>query len=178
MAAPEPKDAAQGSPFWQFSLRFYRRPGVSEACLVLQDEAGADVNLLLFLLWCAHERRSLPAAALEEIDRACDGWRSAVVAPLRAVRRRLKSPDLVEPALAEAYRARIKAVELEAERLQQEAMFARFGAAGRGGPAPSAVAAAQANLAAYCEVRDKPLAGPAVGTLLRAFAGIEGEDTA
>ena len=49
--------------------------------------------------------------------------------PLRALRRALKSPPaLVAPAAAEAFRTRIKAVELEAERLQQEAMFELAGA--------------------------------------------------
>jgi len=39
-----------GSPFWRFSLRFYARAKISAICLLLQDEAGVDVNLLLFLL--------------------------------------------------------------------------------------------------------------------------------
>jgi uncharacterized protein (TIGR02444 family) len=43
----------QGSPFWRFSLRLYRAPGVGDACIVLQEETGVDVNLLLFLLWQA-----------------------------------------------------------------------------------------------------------------------------
>jgi uncharacterized protein (TIGR02444 family) len=37
-------------PFWRFSLDLYGRPGVAPACLALQDEAGADVNLVLYLL--------------------------------------------------------------------------------------------------------------------------------
>ena len=45
--------STQGSPFWRFSLRFYRQPRVADACIALQEEAGVDVNLLLFLLWHA-----------------------------------------------------------------------------------------------------------------------------
>ena len=48
---------SQGSPFWQFSLRFYRMPQVADACIELQERAGVDVNLLLFLLWQASQRR-------------------------------------------------------------------------------------------------------------------------
>ena len=51
--------AADSSPFWRFSLDFYRRPGVPEVCLQLQDAHGVDVNLLLFALWQATERRTL-----------------------------------------------------------------------------------------------------------------------
>ena len=43
--------SAQGSPFWRFSLRLYRAPGVGDACIALQETSGVDVNLLLFLLW-------------------------------------------------------------------------------------------------------------------------------
>ena len=36
---------------WDFSLETYRRPGVEEACLKLQDELGADVNMLFYCCW-------------------------------------------------------------------------------------------------------------------------------
>ncbi|WP_116475622.1 TIGR02444 family protein [Zobellella maritima] len=36
--------------FWQFSLRHYGKPGVARACLGLQDDHGANINLLLLLL--------------------------------------------------------------------------------------------------------------------------------
>ena len=49
------------TPFWRFSLHFYRHTGVSDACIALQDDCGVDVNLLLFLLWLAAERRQLSA---------------------------------------------------------------------------------------------------------------------
>ena len=67
--------------------------------------------------------------------------------PLRSVRRALKSPPaLVEASTAEAFRNRIKAVELEAERLQQEAMYAL---APLGAEATDPNEAARANVAAY-----------------------------
>ena len=46
------------------------------------------------------------------------------VVPIRNVRRALKSPPpVMAPDAAEGFRTRIKAVELEAERLQQEALY-------------------------------------------------------
>ena len=137
-------------PFWQFSLRFYRQPGVAQACLTLQDEAGIDVNLLLFLLWQATQQRTLSAAEVRTIEDRIRPWREMTVIPLRAVRRALKSPPaLVEAGTAEAYRSRIKAVELEAERLQQEAMQRLADTGALGSPAPSVTSAARENLAVY-----------------------------
>jgi len=82
MTHTDTKPAAQGSPFWRFSLRPYRAPAVADACIALQEGAGVDVNLL-FLLWQATQRRAFTAADVaslpsglqrcraEEGDRAC-----------------------------------------------------------------------------------------------------------
>ncbi len=136
-------------PFWRFSLRFYRQPGVADACIALQDECGVDVNILLFMLWLATDKRRIAPAALAALcATACD-WNQQVVAPLRTLRRRLKtSLPLVDMTAAEPFRTKVKALELESERLQQEALQAL---------APELAttieatieAAARANLAAY-----------------------------
>ena len=46
------ENTSQGLPFWRFSLGFYRRAGVADACIAAGG-GGVDVNLLLFLLWQA-----------------------------------------------------------------------------------------------------------------------------
>src|SRR5436853_1579820 len=103
------KPAAQASPFWRFSLRLYRAPGVGDACIALQEEAGVDVNLLLFLLWQATQRRALTAADIKALDETIGGWRDTAVIPLRNLRRALKSsPGLVAPNTAEAFPTPIK----------------------------------------------------------------------
>ena len=53
------------------------------------------------------------------------------------------------PQDAEGFRTRIKAVELEAERLQQEAMYTLAQSGRIGQPAASAIEAANASIAAY-----------------------------
>ena len=112
------------SPFWQFSLAFYRQSGVADACIRLQEEAGVDVNLLLFLLWQATLKRAVSTGEVQALERRVAPWREEIVIPLRTVRRALKSPPaLVPAATAELFRTRIKAVELEAERLQEQAMY-------------------------------------------------------
>ncbi len=112
------------SPFWQFSVKFYAEPDVAQACIDLQDQAGVDVNILFFLLWNATQNRALNNTEVAALERDIGAWRDMAVVPLRNVRRALKTPPLVmAPQEAEGFRTRIKAVELEAERLQQEAMY-------------------------------------------------------
>jgi uncharacterized protein (TIGR02444 family) len=158
----------KGSPFWRFSLRFYRQPGVADACIALQEQSGVDVNLLLYLLWHAREARTFTAGEVEALKRRIAPWREATVVPLRAVRRALKAPPaLVEASVAEFFRTRIKQVELEAERLQQESMYAL--AAPRGELSASPAAAALASIAAYEKICARPFAPAAVETLLAQF---------
>src|SRR4029077_12164574 len=100
--------AEQGSPFWRFSLRFYRLPGVADACIALQDGCGVDVNILLFFLWLATAKRSVPAATAQAVCAKAGPWRDDVVVPLRTLRRRLKDgSSLVEPNTAELLRTKI-----------------------------------------------------------------------
>jgi uncharacterized protein (TIGR02444 family) len=169
------KTDAQGSPFWRFSLRFYRQPGVADACIALQDGRGVDVNILLFLLWLAGERRQIAAAEARAVCAAVGSWHDEVVVPLRTLRRRLKDGmPLVERNTVELFRTRIKAVELEAERLQQEALFA-LAASLATAAAPSVEAAARANVAAYEAVLAVSLPPAAVDVLLAALpAGTAG----
>jgi uncharacterized protein (TIGR02444 family) len=163
-------DTERGSPFWRFSLGFYRQPGVADACIALQDACGVDVNILLFFLWLATARRCVSPAAAQAVCAQAGPWRDDVVVPLRALRRRLKDgSSLVERNTAELFRTRIKGVELEAERLQQEALFGL--AAGLATQdAPSVETAARANVAAYEHVMGRTFAPRAVDVLLAALA--------
>lgn len=159
------------SPFWRFSIKFYAVPGVAPACIELQDRAKVDVNVLFFLLWTAIERRALDAADVGEVERAIAPWRDMAVVPLRSVRRALKAPPKVMAAeAAEGFRTRIKAVELEAERLQQEALFDLAQSARLGRPAASPAEAAKLSVEAYQGVIG-PFPPEALNTVLSAFAG-------
>ena len=174
MSAAESQSSAQGSPFWRFSLRFYRQPHVADACIALQEEAGVDVNLLLFLLWHATLARALSPAEVAELEGRIAVWRETTVIPLRAMRRALKSPPgLVATATAELFRTRIKAVELEAERLQQEAMHELARSSPLGRQATSLAEAAHANVAAYEAMRGVAFPRPATETLLVALGDLE-----
>ena len=78
---------SEGSPFWRFSLRFYRLPKAADACIELQEEAGVDVNLLLFLLWHARQRRRRFPFERESACRARSCIKSAKTDAVRSSQR-------------------------------------------------------------------------------------------
>jgi uncharacterized protein (TIGR02444 family) len=144
-----PENAADDSPFWRFSLRFYSLPDVAPACLMLQDEAGADVNLMLLLLFLAQSHRLVTSEDIARLDRMIRAWREEAVKPLRGLRRRLKQGiDSLPSAISEAFRNKIKQVELEAERIEQH-WLEREAERRAFVTAPSRAEAARANLMAY-----------------------------
>jgi len=167
-----PKDA-QTTPFWRFSLHFYRQAGVSDACIALQDDCGVDVNLLLFLFWLADDGRALAADEVKKLDDKVRSWRELTIIPIRDTRRKLKgAATLVDPALQEAFRNKVKAIELDAEQLQQRALYA-FTQSGPLGQSAAPPAAAGGNVAAYERALGGSFPKPAVEVLLRGFDAIE-----
>jgi len=170
--------ASSETPLWRFSLHFYRQAGVADACIALQDDYGVDVNLLLFLLWLATGGRQLSVEDIKELDEAVRPWRELTIIPIREVRRGLKGVrTLVETGKQEALRTEIKAIELEAERLQHEALYSRSLSPLLGREAETA-AAARANIAAYEQTLTAAFPKPAVYCLLAAFAAIKHDNFA
>ena len=107
---------------WAFALELYARPGVAEACLKLQNKAGVDVMMCLVIAYAAVKHRILlTAAEISELDEACRPWREQIVRPLRTMRSGLKTGPRPAPnSETEQFRIKIKAVELAAERLQNQ----------------------------------------------------------
>ena len=112
--------------FWDFSLRTYGTVGVPEACLVLQDQRGLDVNMLLFCCWFGLTRGPIEARDLDQVLDFSLSWATHVVRPLRQVRTWMKSEACLDPRLPTeacmAYREKIKALELGGEKMQQEVL--------------------------------------------------------
>lgn len=122
---------------WTWAVAAYAKPGVSDACLELQDAGGQNVCLLLWAAWAAETGRALDDDARAD---ACDiarAWEDAAVAPLRAVRRRLKARILdMDDDARQAVRDQVKAVELAAERHLLQALEAASRPADRPSSAP------------------------------------------
>jgi uncharacterized protein (TIGR02444 family) len=105
--------------FWQFSVRVYAAPGVADECLSLQERYGIDVNVLLFCVWLAVERHvAVERADLDSVTEAVGEWHRRAVKPLRAARQEMKGLASVD-----AIRVQVKALELEAERIEQAKLF-------------------------------------------------------
>src|SRR4030088_504719 len=156
MSNVETVPVTQASPFWKFSLGYYRGAGVSEACLELQDNCGVDVNVVLFLLWMASQTRVVPPDQVKRLADKVRAGQTAVIGPIRSLRRMLKSEaPLLDKGAAELFRTKIKAVELESERLQQEAMYA-LAEGLKAESATSVEGAARANVAAYERALGRP----------------------
>jgi uncharacterized protein (TIGR02444 family) len=107
---------------WAFALEIYARPGVAEACLKLQNEAGVDVMIFLMVAYAAVRHRIfLTLAEIRTLDETCRPWREQIVRPIRAIRSGLKRGPLPAPnPETEQFRSKVKAIELAAERLQNQ----------------------------------------------------------
>jgi uncharacterized protein (TIGR02444 family) len=140
-------ELSAGEELWRFSLAFYALPGVAEALIALQDRAGCDVNLMLFVLWLGVSGRSrLTKEELAIAGRIARPISADIVRPLRALRRKLSSDPSAD---VQRLREGIKALELAAEKVVQD----RLGRSTRpafGDIDPAArTAAAYSNLALY-----------------------------
>ncbi|MCC7274335.1 MAG: TIGR02444 family protein [Alphaproteobacteria bacterium] len=158
-----------GEAIWSFALGVYGAPGVPEMGIALQDEAGADVDILLWCAWAGTQGVALGAEAIAAAVAATRPWRDGVVRPLRGVRRTMKDMAVAAPpADVAALRAGVKAAELEAERLEL-AMLARLLPADRPpAPARDAVAANLADYLATLGIADPDRTGPLLSAALRA----------
>jgi uncharacterized protein (TIGR02444 family) len=130
--------------FWEFSLALYSQPGVAAYCLRLQDDVGANVNLLLFCCWTGRRGVRLDAQALAAAATAIEDWQVRVLRPLRARRR--------TAGIAPAERQRLLAEELTAERREQALLVQWLEDCGLARPsvAGASDACSRVNLVGYC----------------------------
>ncbi len=101
--------------FWTWSLAHYRRPGAEAQLLALQDRFGCNVNILLWLCWCAEHFDAAPEPVITEAIDAIAGWNAKVTVKLRDARRYMKTQGADNAAL----RNDVKQAELDAEKVEQ-----------------------------------------------------------
>lgn len=169
------QNEARDNPFWRYSLRFYREPGIADICLRLQERCGADVNVLLFVLWLAREGRATSEGDLRRIEETTARWRDEVIRPLRELRTRLKRPEILADPDRAALRESIKTIELEAERIEQCDLYRLSQDSAAFAPATesSGEALAARNLAAYAALLRADFGAEAQAELLSAWRRIE-----
>jgi uncharacterized protein (TIGR02444 family) len=110
------------NPFWDYACAVYANESVARCCLQLQDDYGVDVNLLLYGAWLGQQDLALTGAHLRLAEAQVAPWRDEVVRPLRRLRRALGEPGRRGTAYTD-----VKALELVAERQQQDILYACFG---------------------------------------------------
>ncbi|CAM3300751.1 TIGR02444 family protein [Pseudomonas floridensis] len=98
---------------WSFTLDFYARPGVEQACLALQTN-GANVCMVLCGVWLGGRGVKRTAQRLSEIGKLATPWHDEVIRPLRQLRTQWRAAAQNDPALS-GVRTKVKALELEAE---------------------------------------------------------------
>jgi uncharacterized protein (TIGR02444 family) len=117
-----PANDAWADNAWRTALAAYADPEVAAACLALQDEHGLCVPTLFCVMQVAAGGRMLTPTMLDAAQEEVGTWRSEVVASLRRARRAAKH-DAVGTG---PFYDRMKAIELEAERLLIAALSVRL----------------------------------------------------
>lgn len=127
------KEAAER--FWTFALALYGQDAAREALLRLQDRDGADVPMMLWCVWRGVEGFSISGDVMTEAVGFSTAWREGTVAPLRKIRKALKSGiSGVEVAMSEAARSRVAETEQAVERMQMDQLAGMSGDHPHGDP--------------------------------------------
>ena len=112
--------------FWVFSVRTYRTDGVPDACLSLQNDYGADVNMLLYCCWVGACKGQFDHELFTKASEFSTLWADHVVVPLRSARTWMKQTGCdtgpVPTAACMQLREEIKSVEFAAEKMQQQVL--------------------------------------------------------
>lgn len=130
------------NPFWQFSLCLWEREDVRKTVIALQDDYELDTNLLLFAIWLGHEKLLLEHR-LEKAIAISRFWQNDVLNPIRAARRAMPKSNPL--------RASIMKLELEAEKMEQAALFALPNSLAEPNNSESNTSQILANIRAYIE---------------------------
>lgn len=112
--------------FWHFSVDFYQQQAHEQALLQLQDQAGLNVNLLIFAIWLAKQQQSLTTTQWHHLNADTQMWQTKIIQPLRQARRASKQL-MIELNLEHAdFRTQLKQNELEAEKMEQQLIIRHY----------------------------------------------------
>ncbi|MCC2617036.1 TIGR02444 family protein [Aestuariibacter halophilus] len=106
----------QAEHFWSYSLRLYDMPDVAPQLLQLQDRYGLNINDVLLVLYLAESELMVSAAQWRVMRKATQSARQQTQS-IRTLRRAAKGTDDYE---------RLKTLELDSEKQQQQALLAHL----------------------------------------------------
>lgn len=167
--------------FWRYSARLYGKPGISEKCLRLQDDAGIDINLMLFCCWIGFRAgKTLHTEEIRALLEVTRDWREGAIKPIRRLRRELKGLTARTEGSGFVYDA-IKHCELDAEKVKQRLLIRAAGTIEIIGAEPiDAAETALANIERYFAlqgVEEGDWAGVAVAAIIAAAAELSDDGT-
>jgi len=145
---------ARPQEFWPFATDLYGRPGVAQACLWLQDNAGLDVVMVLFCCWLGRSRGAVEPEGFAALLDGARQWSAGLVTPLRQGRRWYREQTVAT--FDGACYNQLKAAELAAERAQMAWLETCASGALRFAAGPGAHASA-ANCALYLTLAELAL---------------------
>ncbi|MEP7245798.1 MAG: TIGR02444 family protein [Gammaproteobacteria bacterium] len=143
--------------FSRFAFDFYAKQGVQAAALHLQDDCGADVNILFLMLYAARRGIALSESDVRSLELSCREWRGNVTQPLRQLRRHVANvPSRAEvPLLSDVYQ-RMKDAELASETWQHHLLERALSGLGERRDRSQSPTLAWDNLTAYRRLLPMP----------------------
>lgn len=73
---------------WLFSVKIYKRPDIEQACLYLQNQLGANVNILLTCLWAASLCKApLSPTQMQKLVDTTEPWNNRLTKKIRELRK-------------------------------------------------------------------------------------------
>ncbi len=137
--------------FWDFSVKIYQHSEVERVCLELQDNHGLSVVMLFYCVWVGVFRGKFEDDIYVKASTFSLSWDNEVVAPLREVRRWMKSSQDEQVISGALLREQIKAVELDAEHFQMNTLEGLYsGAQEMSSGTEKQLSASIMNLTRYC----------------------------
>lgn len=114
------EDPINNNPVWQFSVNLYKNDPVKYACLYLQNTQDININVLLFLLWCAKTTRgAVSEKQLGQIGERLEFWHQKITMPLR----KLRTKDILQVEQFRKVRRAVLGVELFSDQLEQAILY-------------------------------------------------------
>ena len=144
------------SELWTFSTQTYQIPEVEQACLNLQNNFHADVNIILYCCWMGEKRLTLALDDILLLIQTAEPWQNSILVPLRDARRVIKQHIIAMPTdLLEQTISNMTEMELNAEHMEQQALEKAIATEGKAiNGDKTAVEISTANLSLYLQQLD------------------------
>ena len=109
----------ENNPLWDYAIDLYSQQGVADKLLLMQNNYGLNVNVLITMCWLGKEGKAIHTEQLEALLNLIDVFDKAVIQNIRTARKALKDQEHASYDIYE----NIKALELDCEHLLIDQIF-------------------------------------------------------